>query len=320
MRVLVIGAGALGTVYAVLLARAGADVAVLVKPERAATAESGLRVTGLVQAAARVRVVISGADAGSVDYAILATKTRDTAAALAAARGLAAGAVLSLQNGLDKNERLAAAFGRERVLGAACAVGAGLAEPGVAALTMNQATWVGEPAGGRSERVVRLVAALRASGLPAWSVADATAVEWYKLCALLPGALVTALSRRAYADMALHPDLAVLFVRLMREVFAVPQALGYTIADPPGAPWQFGAWLAGSDEAALAGLLAIGERQRAAGQQVLPSMLQDVLASRCTEAADLLGPLIAKASELGVPLPATEACYRLVRGLEDGFA
>jgi 2-dehydropantoate 2-reductase len=228
--------------------------------------------------------------------------------------------VLSLQNGLAKDDALAAAFGAERVLGAACAVGAGLLAPGHARLTMNLATWVGEPGGGTSQRAARLAAVLRAAGFPSWSVANIRAVAWYKLCGLLPGALVTALSRRGYDEMALHPELSALFVQIMRETFSVARAQGIRIADPPGSPWRFAEWLAGPDETALAGLRAIGARQRAAGERVLPSLLQDVLAQRPTEADDLAGDLVRRAQRLGVPVPATETCYRLMRGLEDGFS
>ncbi|MBI3970839.1 MAG: ketopantoate reductase family protein [Chloroflexi bacterium] len=320
MRVVIAGAGALGTCYAVLLARAGVEVCVLAKPGRIEALRGGLRVSGLVDASAQVEVVLSGRDAERADYVFLVTKTADTAAALRALEAIDAGSVLSLQNGLAKDDALAAAFGRERVIGAACAVGAAFIEPGHARLTMNAATWVGELDRGSSERVARLAAVLRAAGFPAWSVPNIRAVEWYKLCALLPGAFVTALSRRSYDEMALHPDLAPLFVQLMREVFAVPQAAGVTIADPPGSPWRFAEWLAAHDEVALAGLRTIGERQRAAGEKVRPSMLQDVLAGRKTEAEDVAGELVRHAHRLGVAIPATETCYRLIRGLEDGFA
>jgi ketopantoate reductase len=167
--------------------------------------------------------------------------------------------------------------------------------------------------------VVRLAAVLRAAGFPTWSVPDIKAVTWYKLCLLLPGALVTSLTRRSYAEMALHPELSRLWVQIMREVFAVPLAKGLTIADPPGSLWHLGAWLKAPDEVALEGLRAIGEGQRRAGERMLPSMLQDVLAGRRTEAADLLPELLRQAHDLGVPVPATETCYRLIRGLEDGF-
>src|SRR4051812_17823511 len=113
MQVLVAGVGALGTCYAVLLARAGANVTVLAKPERRRALEGGLHVGGLVEASAGVGVVTSGREAGRVDYLILATKTGDTAGALAALEGLEVGGALSLQNGLAKDDALAAAFGAD---------------------------------------------------------------------------------------------------------------------------------------------------------------------------------------------------------------
>jgi 2-dehydropantoate 2-reductase len=319
MRVLVAGAGALGTCYATLLGAAGAEVTVLARPARVADLSRGLRVSGLVEATAAVRVVTRGRDAGPVDYALVAAKAQDTESILDALRGVPADGVLSLQNGVAKDALLAAAFGPERVIGAACAVGAGLLATGHAKLTMNQGTWVGEPAGGASERVVRLAAALRAAGFPAWSVPDIRAVEWYKLCALLPGALITALSRRSYAEMALHPDLSRLFVAVMRETFGVMQAQGMSVADPPGSLWRFAEWLPAGDEVALEGLRAIGERQLASGERMLPSMLQDILAERLTEAEHLAGEVLRQAAREGMAVPVTETCYRLVRGLEDAF-
>ena len=320
LRVLVAGPGALGTCYAALLAQAGADVAVLAKPERAPALRDGLRVRGVVEAAAQVRVVTSGRDAGRADYVILATKTGDTAAALAALEGLDAGCALSLQNGLAKDDALAAAFGADRVIGAAYAVGASLDAPGQARLTMVQPTWLGELPGGTSERVARLAAALRAAGFPTWSVPDIRAVEWYKLCLVLPGAFVTALSRRSYDEMALDGRyLAPLWVRLMRELCSVAEAAGMTLTDPPASPWRLGTWQREPDEVVLGELNGIGERQRAAGQRMLPSMAQDVLAQRRTEAEDLAGDLLRRARDLGVSVPATETCYALVRGLEEGF-
>ena len=319
MKVLVAGAGALGTCYAVLLAKAGADVTVFTKPERVDRLRQGLRVTGLIDASANVGVVTSGRDAGTVDYLVLATKTADTDAALRGLDGLQVDGALSLQNGLAKDDALAAAFGAERVIGAACSVGASLAEPGHARLTMNVATWLGEPAGGSSQRVARLASVLRAAGPPTWSVDDIRAVEWYKLCLVLPGALVTALSRRSYAEMALHRELNALWVRLMRECVSVARAHGVTLVDPPAAPWYLASWQDMPGHEVAAGLRAIGERQQASGERMFPSMAQDVLAARRTEAHDLVGDLLRRAAERDVAVPALETCYRLVRGLEDGF-
>ena len=317
MRVLVVGAGALGTCYAALLAQAGAQVSALVRPERRAAYGEQLRVSGLVAAAASVRVVASGGEVGEVDYLILTTKARDTAAALGALAGLEVDAALSLQNGLDKNAALIERFGRERVISAACSVGAALEEPGHARLTMNVATWLGEPRGEPSERIVRLVAALRAAGFPSYSVRNGEAVEWFKLCFLIPGSVVTSLSRRTYAEMCLHPDLSLLWVQLMRETFSVPQALGVPLETPPASPWKVMDWLGQPDEVAVAGLNEIGRNTAPA---MRPSMAQDVLAERRTEAADVLDPMIREARRAGVAIPKTEAAYQLIRGLEDRFA
>jgi 2-dehydropantoate 2-reductase len=343
VRVTIVGAGALGTTYAVLLARAGADVTVVARPERIPDLEGGLAVRGLIEASARVRVVTVGADLGEIDYLILATKVGDAAGAVASLAGARVGTAISLQNGLAKNDALDQGFGHERVLGAACAVVAGRGDrPGEAILTMNRATWLGErrlkrdgvsleapvvvgdeTRAGRTERAARLAAVFRAAGLPSWSVPDGDAVEWYKLCALLPGSLVTALARCSYGEMALHPLLSMQFISIMRETFSVPASLGLfgppgaAPIDPPGAPWSFGTWVTGPDYVALAGLKAIGQAQATAGQRVLPSMIQDVFAGRVTEVEALVGGLLARARGAGLLLPATETCYRLLRGLED---
>ena len=329
MRFVIAGAGALGTVYAVLLTQAGADVCVLTRPSRVEALRGGMRVRGLREETAKIRVVTSAAEIGTAEYLILTTKVGDSAAIGETLRGADIETALSLQNGLAKNDTLDDIFGPERVIGAACAVVAGQGMVyGEAVLTMNRATWIGERAGAwprSSARTARLAALFRSAGLPSWTVADATAVEWYKLCALLPGSLVTALARCTYSEMALHPYLAQQFVVLMREVFAIPQALGVfgddtKVIDPPGAPWSFGTWLSTPDEVALAGLRTIGEAQVATGQKVFPSMVQDVLAGRRTEVETLVGGLIDRARTCGVPLPATETCYRLLRGLESTFA
>jgi len=163
------------------------------------------------------------------------------------------------------------------------------------------------------------VAALRAAGFPAFSVRNGEAVEWFKLCFLIPGAVVTALSRRTYGEMCLHPDLARLWVALMRETYSVPRALGVPLETPPASPWKVMDWLDQPDEVAVAGMNAIGERQMATAPEMRPSMAQDVLAGRRTEMEEVVGPLLREARTVGVAVPKTEAAYQLVRGLEDGF-
>ena len=323
MKVLVVGAGGLGTVFATLLAKTGAEVMALVRPshlEGLQAQGNHLRVEGLLSGEAPVAVVTNGEEAGAVDWLLLMVKTKDTAAALAAAAGCRPQATLSLQNGLAKNRWLADAFGAETVVGGACLVGATYLAPGHAGLTLNAMTWVGEPGGGISPRVAKLSERLNAAGLPATAVEDIAVVEWWKLILLLPGAVITALSRRDYSAMCSHPLLSELFITLTRELVAVARAEGVAVADPPGTPIHPVMWADSAPAEALAGLRQVGERYKAGGQQVYPSMAQDVLSERRTEGEDLIGEVIRRAAAHEVPVSALDTCYRLIRGLEDGFA
>ncbi|MAG36944.1 MAG: hypothetical protein CL878_11975 [Dehalococcoidia bacterium] len=322
MRVLVVGAGALGTVYAALLAQAGTQVTVLVKPshvEALRARDNHLRVEGLVSVDAPVTVVTTGAEAGTVDWLLLLVKTKDTATALAAATGCRPRAVLSLQNGLAKNAWLAKAFGTGSVVGGVAMVAATHLAAGHARLNVNANTWLGEPGGGASARVAALAARLNAAGLPTTAVEDITAVEWWKVCGVLTTSLTTALARRDNAAVLSHPLLGEIYVDLAREVVAVARAEGVAVADPPGTASPMVAWADGPRAEALAGLRQRGEQLQAAGQRPLASMAQDVLAERRTEVEDVAGEVVRRAAARDVPVPVLATCYRLARGLEDGF-
>ena len=113
MRVLIAGAGALGRAARLPASRcAGAEVSVLARPARHAALRRGLRVSGLLEAQAQVAVVSRGPEAGAQDYVIVTTKAQDTESILEALEGVQTGAVLSLQNGVAKDEILAGALGR----------------------------------------------------------------------------------------------------------------------------------------------------------------------------------------------------------------
>src|SRR5215204_3206774 len=104
MRILIVGGGGLGTVFAGYLARSGVDVTVLVKPHHfAEIAELKVHITGLAEFIAPVRIV-AAADAPEIfDYVIVAVKGRDTTAALAGLQDVAFESILSMQNGVRKD-------------------------------------------------------------------------------------------------------------------------------------------------------------------------------------------------------------------------
>ncbi len=96
MRVLIVGGGGLGTVYAGYLARAGVEVTLFVKPAQAAAfARPAVQISGLVQFSAPVRVASAPGELGAYDYLIVCVKARNTEAALAPLRDVPVETALS---------------------------------------------------------------------------------------------------------------------------------------------------------------------------------------------------------------------------------
>src|SRR5690349_3774220 len=115
----ILGAGAMGAIVGAHLARAGHSVAMLVRERRARQIQTdGLRLKGLVEFSVRVPTLTNPADLKRAAVFILTTKAIDTAAALAPYRHAEIGTAFSVQNGVMKNELLAAAFERTHILGA----------------------------------------------------------------------------------------------------------------------------------------------------------------------------------------------------------
>ena len=112
MKIVILGAGALGTVLGAHLARAGEDVTLIARGQRAAyLQEHGATITGLVDFTVPVRVVTDPSQVHDADVLMVTVKTYDMASALASVKHLDVGSVLSIQNGVLKNEQLAQTFG-----------------------------------------------------------------------------------------------------------------------------------------------------------------------------------------------------------------
>ncbi|MBX5492537.1 MAG: 2-dehydropantoate 2-reductase [Chloroflexi bacterium] len=316
MRILIVGAGSLGTVVGAALAASGQDVVVYCRPhQRAALQREGLQVRGVRELQASVHASCVADEIGPVDYLLLTVKTRDTRAALDAVRAVPVGAAASLQNGLDKDEQLAAVFGAERVLGAATILGATAEGPGRALWTLAGRTYVGELQGPPTPRVEALVAAFNAAGLPATAVEDARAVEWSKLCQIVPAAALSALTRLEYYKVCKEPHLAGLFVELTRECAAVARADGVTLGDYEGFNPRTLATL--PHEAAVAVVVGRGREMEVRGLTAMRiSLLQDLLRGRPTEVEETLGYVVRRAAALGVAVPQVRFAYEVIRGLE----
>ena len=135
MRIAIVGAGGVGGYFGGRLAAAGADITFLARGAHlSAMRADGLRIESeLGDARVSVRAEDDPAAIGPVDLVILAVKLWDTADAVRQIAPFVSAetAVLSLQNGVAKDDILRAAFGADRTIGALCYIGAVIAGPGV---------------------------------------------------------------------------------------------------------------------------------------------------------------------------------------------
>lgn len=221
MRMLVLGAGALGGYFGGRLAQAGGDVTFLVRPARAeALARDGLVIESpFGDARLPVKTLLAPALQPGWDVILLTCKAYDLADAMAAIRpGVdARTAILPVLNGLPHIAALQREFGAERVLGGLCKIQATLTPQGVVR-QLNDWRWLtfGEMAGGTSPRVKAIEAAFAgATGMEARAVPDIAQRMWEKLVHLGTSAIGTVLMRanvgeivRAGGSAWLHEVLA----------------------------------------------------------------------------------------------------------------
>jgi 2-dehydropantoate 2-reductase len=208
MRVLMLGAGAVGGYYGARLLQGGADVTFLVRPGRLEQlAGRGLRIEGLGE---RTRVAVSAVTRApsTYDTVILACKAYDLDAAIEAiAPAVGAGTtVLPLMNGVAQLDVLDARFGRARVAGGSCHLIASLdAEGTIQRLADVERIVYGVREGNGANRrmaLERLHAALERAGVSAVLSPDVMQEMWDKYVLLCSFAAITCLMRASVGDIA----------------------------------------------------------------------------------------------------------------------
>ena len=312
----ILGAGAIGSILAAHLVRAGHSVIVLARGDRARALErDGLRIRGLADFSVGVQVLTDPGRLEAAETLIVAMKTHGTEAALERLGHVRVGAALSIQNGVLKDELLARAFGTERVLGALADTSGELLPSGEVLFTRNEDLPLGEPAGGISERARRLAGMIDRAGVHSAAVANIVSMEWSKFTAWL-GLVSMAVTMRSVSWRYLvDEDCARVLVRLVREVASVAAAQGIALAE--GATvLPLRTVLEAPEQEAIEAVRRAGEhmRSRAPGHRM--SALQDLEAGRPLEVEETFGDAVRRAADLGVSVPLLEAFHHLVAGID----
>jgi 2-dehydropantoate 2-reductase len=288
MRVLVIGAGALGGYFGGCLLRAGRHVTFLVRPQRAAQlARNGLRIKSPHgDFAMPARTILADAVSSPFDLILLAVKSYSLEEAMeqfAPAVGPAT-AILPVINGMSHLDRLSARFGAERVLGGMAIISATLDTDGrVVQLLPAHDLVFGELAGGFSDRSRALSAVLDGAGFNVRASDVVMQDMWEKWAGLATNAGITCLMRASLGDIISVPDGQDAIIRLFHECCAVAKASGF-------AP-------------RLSFVDYCMSMFNTAGSPLKASMLRDIERGAPTEGEHVLGDLIERARRFGIETP-----------------
>ena len=314
----ILGAGAMGSILGAHLARAGHSVAMLARGRRAEQIRSGgLRISGLAQFTAPVHVIDDPAQLRETQVLVVAKKAIDTAESLARLARAKVDHAFSVQNGVLKNDLLAAAFGDERVLGALANMSGELLPSGDVLFTRNVSLQIGALHGGaqQADAVRRLAQTIDASGVRCAAVSDIAAREWSKFAAWVGMAGVALTTRALTWKYLMDPDAALVLVRLIREMRELAARAGVA-AFTDDVVFPVAALCTGTEEAAVARLNAIGAQFRDRSPEHRLSAHQDVDAGRPLEVEETLGHAARTAVQLGLSLPLLDAVYRIAAAID----
>jgi 2-dehydropantoate 2-reductase len=311
----ILGGGAMGSIVAAHLARAGRSVAVLARGRRAAhIMENGLRIGGLVEFTVPVTVLTDPASLRAADVLIVATKALGTADALAPLRNVSIELALSIQNGVMKNELLAQAFGAARVLGALANTSGELREDGSVLFTRNVNLAVGELEADVSPRAQRVAHALDSAGVRSKAMPRLRDQEWTKFVAWVGLAALSVTTRLSTWKFFSDRSSALVLARIVREAGTLARALQVRLGDESILPV---ATLCSVDEPQAVDILVkIGEDYRVNSPQHRLSTLQDLEAGRPLEIDETMGYAVRKARELGLSLPLLQNFFELATAVD----
>jgi 2-dehydropantoate 2-reductase len=306
-RIAIVGAGAMGSVYAGLFAEAGYQISVVDLWQEHITA---IGKTGLYLEGASGDRVIGGitavhqiADLGSIDLYVIATKANgvgDAAAEIAKVMQPDS-LVLTIQNGLGAGDRIAQYMPTDNVLlGVAEGFGASIKGPGHIHHNAMRQIRIGEMGGGMTDRLVWIESLWQAAGFKATAFADIHQLVWEKfICNVMCSA----------PSVAFDCTIGELFSDEDRRIVALGCMLeAYEIGLTKNIAFSF-------DDAVAYGVKFAADMPHAS-----PSMRLDHLAGKRSEIDAINGMVPVLGREMGIKTPYNDTLVALVRAREASFA
>ena len=299
MRIAAMAAGAVGGYFGGRLAAAGHDVSFVARGAQLdAIRKNGLKIESTFGNLHldNVRATSDPKEIGPVDIVLFAVKLWDTETAAELARPLVGAntRVITLQNGVDSVERIAPILGKDHVVGGVAFIASVIASPGVISHTSQFAKMLcGRVDGKPDTQLAGFVAAAKEAGVDITQVTDIERERWQKFVFLIALSGATGALRSPLGPILADPDTRAFFRSLMAEVVALAQAKGI-----------------GIDDSYIEDRMQFAE---AAPKGMKASLLHDLERGNRIELDWLAGKVVALGRDLGVPTPANDAVYAVLK-------
>jgi 2-dehydropantoate 2-reductase len=302
MKIAVVGCGAMGSVYAGLLAAAGHELWAIDswRDHVEAMRNNGLRVEGASgDRTVKINASTEAKDAGVCDLVIVATKTMHVESAAKASQALVGPntAVISIQNGLGGPDTTARIIGKERVLvGVVGGFGASMKAPGHAHHNGWELVRLGEYSGPVTPRLERVAKVWESGGFKVRCFDDIDQLVWEKLICNVCFSGTCAVTERTIGEVMNDPDHWIVASGCALEAYNVARARGIKldISDPVDYVRNFGSKI----------------------PNARPSMLLDHMAGRMSEIEAINGAIPPAANAQGLTAPFNTVISALVRAKE----
>jgi 2-dehydropantoate 2-reductase len=294
LKIVVVGAGGVGGFLGGALAKSGEDVTVIARGSHFQTIhEKGLSVesVSLGNFICSVKATENPSDVGAADLLLFCVKSYDTEEALQNIAPLIGEdtMVISFQNGVGREDKIAQKVGRVHVLAGAIFVESFIAQPGVIRQTWGPSIAIGELDGTITSRAKRIHAALIDAGLKCELSNRILEVLWQKFLFICPTAGICSVARAAIGEIVQFDETRALYLAAMEEVERVARATGINLA---------------SD--ILQRTFAQAGR---ADKSMKPSMLRDLERGKRLEIDALSGSVSRYGHQLSVPTPVNNFIY-----------
>ena len=300
MKIAILGAGAIGSLFGALLWESGEDIVLIGRKKHVEAIRSrGLKISGISgERIVKPKAVTTTQEVGKVDLIIISVKSYDTEQAAKDALNMVHPdtVVLTIQNGLGNIEKLSEIIGEKHVIGGVTMQGSTFIKPGEIYHAGKGPTIIGELNGEITDRVKRIAETFNKAKIETKITRNIRGVLWDKIIINAGINALTAITRMKNGELLKVSEIKKTMIEAVKEAVNVAKALNIKL----------------EVEDHVKKVIEVVE----ATANNKSSMLQDIERGKKTEIDFINGAIVKLGKKLGIKPPVNEILTALVKGIE----